>query len=318
MNASPLVVRPCPLCGSSDDSHVVAQARFDADRLDEFAFSSRKIPEYMHHRLIACPVCDVVYASPLPATPQALAKAYEDAAFESGTESRCASLTYGRLLSRIKTTLPDSTGAIDIGTGDGAFLDQLLAQGFTDVMGIEPSRAPIQGAKAHIRPLIRSGPFEYRQSDDGRFSLVTCFQTLEHLYDPIAFCRQAYAMLKENGAILFVCHNRRAVSAKLLGTKSPIFDIEHLQLFSPTSVRYLLTRVGFSEITITSVWNAYPISYWLKLFPFPKRLKRAVMTASQKTGVGALRLSIPAGNIAVVGYRRGHVTPLPWSEAGDL
>jgi SAM-dependent methyltransferase len=283
---------------------VTAQARFDADRLDEFAFSSRKTPEYMHHRLVACPVCDAVYASPLPATPQTLVKAYEDAAFDSDTESRYASLTYGRLLARIKATLPDVVGAIDVGTGDGAFLEQLLAQGFTDVVGVEPSKAPIQAAKAHIRPLIRSGPFERRSNDNNRFSLVTCFQTLEHLYDPVSFCRQAYAMLKENGAILFVCHNRRAVSAKLLGTKSPIFDIEHLQLFSPTSVRYLLTQTGFSDVTITPVWNTYPISYWLKLFPFPKRLKRAAMTILQATGGGSLRVKIPAGNIAVVGYKR--------------
>lgn len=304
MNPPPPVVRPCPLCGSSDDSHVVARARFDADRLDEFAFSSRKLPEYMHHRLIACPVCDVVYASPLPATPQALVKAYEDAAFDSAAESRYASLTYGRLLARIEATLPDRVGAIDVGTGDGAFLERLLAQQFTDVVGVEPSRAPIQAAKAHIRPLIRSGPFEFRQGDGGRFSLVTCFQTLEHLYDPLAFCRYAYAILKENGATLLVCHDRRAVSTKLLGTKSPIFDIEHLQLFSRQSLRYLLERAGFSSIRILSVWNTYPLHYWLKLFPFPQALKRSFLLISKKVGIGYLPVSIPAGNIAAVGYKR--------------
>lgn len=303
MSVSPLVVRPCPLCGSSDDSQVVARARFDADRLDEFAFSSRKPPDYMHHRLIACPVCDVVYASPLPATPQSLAKAYEDAAFDSDEESRYASLTYARLLARIKATLPDLIGAIDVGTGDGAFLEQLLAQGFTDVVGVEPSRAPIQAAKAQIRPLIRSGPFEFQQGDEGRFSLVTCFQTLEHLYGPAAFCRHAYAILKDHGAILVVCHNRRAASARLLGTKSPIFDIEHLQLFSPQSLRNLLERVGFSAIRILPVWNTYPLHYWLKLFPLPEALKRPSLRLSKTIGIGYLPVSIPAGNIAAIGYK---------------
>lgn len=304
MNGSPLVVRPCPLCGSSDESQVVARARFDADLLDEFAFSSRKLPEYMHHRLVECPVCDVVYASPVPATPQALAKAYEDAAFDSEAESRYASLTYARLLARIEATLPNRVGAIDIGAGDGAFLERLLAQGFTDVVGVEPSRAPIQAAKAHIRPLIRSGPFEFRQADDGRFSLVTCFQTLEHLYDPLAFCRYAYAALKQNGAILLVCHDRRAVSAKLLGTKSPIFDIEHLQLFSRRSLKHLLERAGFSNIRILPVWNTYPLHYWLKLFPLPKALKRSSLLISKKLRIGYLPISIPAGNIAAIAYKR--------------
>jgi 2-polyprenyl-3-methyl-5-hydroxy-6-metoxy-1,4-benzoquinol methylase len=195
---------------------------------------------------------------PLSATPQTLAKAYEGAAFDSDAESRYASLTYGRLLARVKATLPNRVGAIDIGTGNGAFLEQLLAQGFSDVVGVEPSRAPIQAAKAHIRPLIRSGPFEFRKADDGRFSLVTCFQTLEHLYDPLAFCRYAHAILKENGAILLVCHDRRALSAKLLGTKSPIFDIEHLQLFSPRSLRHLLERRAFRAYEFTHLEHLSP------------------------------------------------------------
>ena len=305
MNASPGgVFRPCPLCGSTDDSRVVAQARFDADRLDEFAFSSRKIPEYMHHRLIGCPVCDVVYASPVPATPQTLVKAYEDAAFDSGTESHYASRTYGRLLSRIKTTLPDSVGAVDVGTGDGAFLEQLLAEGFTHVVGIEPSKAPIAVSKPEIRPLIRYGPFESQPLEQENYRLVTCFQTLEHLFDPIGMCQGAYRWLKRDGAVLVVCHNRRACSARLLGAKSPIFDIEHLQLFSPKSLKYLLERAGFSDVQILPVWNTYPLHYWLKLLPFPRALKRLSLLMSKKTGVGCLPVSIPAGNIAAVGYKR--------------
>lgn len=58
--------RPCPICGSADESHVYSDAHFDLARLDEFAFASRKIPEYMHYRLITCPVCDLLYASPAP------------------------------------------------------------------------------------------------------------------------------------------------------------------------------------------------------------------------------------------------------------
>src|SRR2546428_10943676 len=150
------VERPCPVCGSTDESRVVAEAKIDAGRLNEFAFSSRKTPEYMHHRLIACPTCDVVYASPLPAR-DSLVKAYEDAAFDTSTESHYASRTYRKLLPRIMNKLPDRVGALDIGTGDGAFLEQLLASGFTDVVGVEPSKAPRAAAAPSIRPLIRYG-----------------------------------------------------------------------------------------------------------------------------------------------------------------
>ena len=38
----------------------------DPEALDELAFASRKPPEYMHLRLLECPVCDLLYADPAP------------------------------------------------------------------------------------------------------------------------------------------------------------------------------------------------------------------------------------------------------------
>jgi SAM-dependent methyltransferase len=284
---------------------VVAESTFDAGRLDAFAFASRKLPEYMHHRLIACPVCDLVYASPLPAR-DSLVRAYEDAAFDSGVESRWASRTYGALLSRMLGTLPDRVGAIDIGTGDGAFLLELLAKGFSDVVGVEPSNAPIAVAHEKARPLIRRGPLEAQPIESDRYRLVTCFQTLEHLHDPLGMCRNAYTMLKDNGAVLIVSHNRRSVSATVMGLKSPIYDIEHLQLFSAASARRMLTEAGFSEIAVSTVRNTYPLSYWFKLLPLPLSVKHAVLSVAKRSGMGDLPVSIPAGNMALVGYKRGH------------
>ena len=90
--------------------------------------------------LIECPTCDVVYANPAIAE-ESLASAYEEAAFDSTTEAGYAARTYGRYLSRILPRLPDLGGALDIGTGEGSFLRELLRAGFHDVVGVEPSRA---------------------------------------------------------------------------------------------------------------------------------------------------------------------------------
>ncbi len=51
-----MVARHCPVCGSADESSVFAEANFDLARLDAFAFASRKVPEHMHYRLVACPI----------------------------------------------------------------------------------------------------------------------------------------------------------------------------------------------------------------------------------------------------------------------
>lgn len=299
-----MVARPCPVCGSTDDSRVFAEADFDVEKLDSFAFASRKLPEYMHYRLLVCPTCGLLYANPVP-TLETLAMAYEEAAFDSGEEAQYAARTYGGFLPSILRRLPDRDGALDIGTGEGAFLEQLLARGFQNVLGVEPSAAPIAAAKANIRPLIRHGLFCPEAFAPQSFRLITCFQTMEHLSDPLAMCRSAYSLLKDGGALFLIGHNRQALSARLLGLKSPIFDIEHLQLFSPQSARAMLERAGFTDITLQPVVNRYPLRYWLRLFPLPTGFKQTLLCTLQKTRVGSLPLTVPVGNLAAIGYRRG-------------
>jgi|GEM_PF-83110 len=297
-----MVARSCPLCGSDDESQVFAEAHFDLAQLDEYAFASRKMPEYMHYRLISCPVCDLLYASPIPKKDQ-LATAYQAAAFDSAEEAHFASRTYGRVLRAIARELPNRVGLLDIGTGDGAFLEEARAARFTHVQGVEPSAAPLAVARPAIRPLIRHDIFRPEHFTPGSLSLITCFQTIEHLDNPLEMCCQAQQLLKPGGALFLIGHNRRAISARVLGKKSPIFDIEHLQLFSPASARYLLVRAGFQRVQVQPVLNRYPLHYWLKLFPLPTPLKRFLIPALKKLKIGYLPIPLPAGNLAVVGYK---------------
>jgi SAM-dependent methyltransferase len=252
--------------------------------------------------LIACPVCDLLYASPAPSL-EALARAYHDAGFDSGDEARYASRTYAGYLPAIIRQLPDKDGAIDIGTGDGAFLRELLAAGFSGIAGVEPAAAPISTAQDNVRSLIRHDIFRPELFEPNRYSLITCFQTMEHVHDPIDLARGAYSRLKKGGAAFFIGHNRKGVVNRLLGKKSPIFDIEHLQLFSPTSARALFERAGFVNVEVHRIVNRYPLQYWTKLVPIPKKIKVECLAALERTGIGRLPLPMAVGNIAVIGYK---------------
>ncbi len=293
--------RRCPVCGADCSENLFADARYDAAKLNAFAYASRKTPEGMHLRLVRCDACDLIYATPVPAM-DGLADAYEAAAFDSGEEAARAAKTYIAHIMRRVHRLPDRAGALDIGTGDGAFLERLLENGFTGVAGVEPSDAPIRAAKEHIRPLIRKGIFHESDFQPESFSLVTCFQTLEHLPDPAAVCAAAFRLLKPGGAFAVACHNHRAFSAKLLGMNSPIFDIEHLQLFSPRGVTRLFETGGFKEIEVSSVVNTYPAHYWIKLLPLPA--KDMLIGLLKASGIGYIPVPLPAGNLFAVGFKK--------------
>ena len=303
MKKMKLVSRACPICASKNQSKVYAEENYNFDNLDGYAFASRKMPENMHYRLIECPSCDVLYANPLPVLKH-LAESYHEADFDSSEEAHYAARTYAGHLSSIAKNIPDTQGTIDIGTGDGAFLEELLKKGFTKVVGIEPSEAPIKASLPKIKPLIKKGLFNAKNFKKNSISLISCFQTIEHLYEPLNVCRDSYQILKKGGAFYIVCHNRRSLSRFILGMKSPIFDIEHLQLFSPKSAEALLKKAGYSQIVVKPLFNIYPLHYWLKLLPAPKNVKISLIKFLKIIKLGYLPIMIPAGNMAVIGYKK--------------
>ncbi len=293
--------RKCPIC-ETGNAVEFAPANFDLSRLDAFAFASRKRPEFMHFRLVECKTCDVLYANPAPGH-DALLKAYEGASFNTSNESEYAAKTYCNYLKRYLSDMPDRDGALDIGTGDGAFLEQLLAASFENVAGVEPSAAPVQVAKPHIRAHIRLGPFRASDYASEEFRVVSCFQTIEHVHDPLQLCRDALRIIKPGGAFFIVCHNRRALLARVLGPKSPIFDIEHIQIFSPASVQALLKTAGFQRVEVQPIVNCYPMSYWANLLPVPSRVKDVLSRVLTSTRAGKLTLAAPVGNLAAIAFR---------------
>jgi SAM-dependent methyltransferase len=308
--------RPCPVCGAAD-ARVFAESNLDPDRLNEFAFASRKLPEYMYGRLVECRHCDLLFTDPAP-TPETLAAAYRSAAYDSGEESQHAAQTYARFLPGVCARLPERTRALDIGTGDGAFLRELLRAGFEQVCGLEPSAAPVAAADQDIRPYIRPAMFREGLFEAESFDLVTCFQTIEHVSDPLGLCREARRILKPGGVLFLVGHNRRAFSARVLGRKSPIFDIEHLQLFSPASLCRLLDEAGFADVGVAPILNRYPAQYWVRLFPFPRAIKGRLERWLRHSRLGPLKVSLPAGNLAALARKPAAPAPAVASRSGGM
>jgi len=138
--------------------------------------------------------------------------------------------------------------ALEIGTGTAAFLERLSDAGFGELVGIEPSTAAIDAAPEHRKAWIREGIFEGSDFPPESFDLICCFMTLEHVQDPGALVAAAHRLLRPGGVFVGVTHNRRAWLNRLLGRRSPIVDVEHMQLFSEQSSKELLSRNGYVEI----------------------------------------------------------------------
>jgi SAM-dependent methyltransferase len=295
-----VIDRPCPTCGFEGGRERLG-ARLDEASLDEYAYASRKTPELMHHRLLTCPRCSTVYASPAPA-PEQLEAAYRAAAFDSPEESRYGAVTYARALRRALGDLATLGPVLDIGAGDGAFLEELRAAGLEELTGVEPSEAPIATASPAIRPLLRQGVFDAGDFEPGSFGLITCFQTIEHVPDPLELCAGARTLLRPGGSLAIVCHDYRAPVNRIMGTRSPIYDLEHMQLFSREAIAELLKGSGFELSRLRRLVNSYPLRYWVRLAPLPAGVKRSLLTRLRGR-VGSIGIPLPVGNLFAVARR---------------
>jgi SAM-dependent methyltransferase len=291
--------RACPVCGDPNPPILFREANFDPARFTDATFSSRKIPEYMHARYMRCRRCELVFANPAPSS-AALEALYRGASFEASRESEYAARTYVQYLRKATGLRPVAT--VDVGAGDGAFLSELSKNGFDDLVGFEPSEAPIAVADPVIRDRIRPAFFNADMFDDNSLGLITCFQTIEHVSAPLTLVSDMRRILKTGGHAFLIAHDVDALSAKLLGGKSPIFDIEHLQIFNRGSSTYLMRAAGFREVSVFPIYNAYPIAYWTKLFPLLPAIKDRLLRAMQGPlrALGDASLPLPAGNLGIV------------------
>ena len=232
------------------------------------SFSSRKVPEGLYHRLLECAQCDLLYASPVP-TFESLTDAYRQADYASGEEARYAAATYAKVLETIAPQLPDLRARPTSARATARSSSGSAPQGSRRRSA---SSRPRRRWRRRRRACgTRSAPSRSAPDvlPDESFTLVSCMQTIEHVLDPLEVCRDAVRALAPRGAVLIACHDRRALSARVLKQRSPIFDIEHVQLFSPRSIRARCSAAGLERIEVRPLRNRYPLRYWLQLAPLP-------------------------------------------------
>jgi SAM-dependent methyltransferase len=293
--------RPCPVC--IDRSYVLfAEENIDQKKLGPLTYASRKPPEYMCLRLVRCTTCDLIYA-PSPPTNLFLEAAYGDADFDSDQEAIDAAKTYAKALEPHLKALTSRKIAVDIGAGSGPLLHWFKELGFRTVIGIEPSKAAIQSASPSVRHMLREGMFSKSIVEGETPSLICSFMTLEHLSDPGEFASIAQDILEAGGALAIVVHNWRAPINRFFGLRSPIIDVEHLQLFSPRSLHWLLRKYGFEHISVQSVRNSYQLRYWVLLTPLPDSVKRILLFFLKLLKLDNHYFSINVGNMLAVGFK---------------
>ena len=256
----------------------------------------------MSHKLVRCSNCDLVYV-PAPPRQEELAQAYHVAEYDSAQEAQDASTAYALAIAPVLSKLVSCDSALEIGTGTGIFLQHLKDSGFKQLVGIEPSKAAIAAADPSRRSWIQEGIFQESEHAANSFDLICCFMTMEHVANPAAIAQSAFNLLKPGGAFVIVTHDWRSWINRILGKRSPIIDVEHMQLFSHKNLQLLFANTGYQQVSLRAFANRYTLKYWLRLFPFPNSIKRALSRLLAVIGLEEMKISLNVGNVISSGFK---------------
>lgn len=292
----------CAICGTEGLSTELYPANFDPDAFRPEVFSARRLPDRVHYRLVRCDACGLVRSDPVADT-AVLARLYAQSTFDYSEEVAHLRRTYGRYLGRLGRYSDRKGALLEIGCGNGFFLEEALAQGFASVRGVEPSAGAIERARPDVRPHLVCDVMRRGLLDGASFDAVCMFQVLDHIPDPGALLEECLRVLRPGGLALCLNHNVAGVSARLLGERSPIVDIEHTYLYSPATATRLFSERGFRVREAGGVFNRYSLHYLMRLIPLPDGVKRPLLAALARSGVGRLPLVVPLGNLYLIAQK---------------
>lgn len=308
-----ILKRKCPICDGQTGA-VLHTQRFHLP--DGHPLSNG-------YDVVACDACGMVFADTLTTQKDydnyyaALSK-YEDDATSTGGGGTAWDLNRLRDTARyISMQLASPNASIlDIGCGNGGLLMQFRELGYTNLAGIDPSKGCVrnmaqQGIKAHVGTLS-SLPAELNKVD-----CIVLSHVLEHLYDVRSAIHACASRLNSDGFLYIEVPDASRYTECMVAPFQD-FNTEHINHFSPSCLRNLLVRSGFSPLDLgqktikASAEFPYPATFVIgrvssevpKHLELDGNLKR---TINEYTNASALSMQQIASNIDRISARHSNI-----------
>ena len=231
----------CRLCGGSDLTRLIhlRQAPRSVERLLREAEIDADSPVALE--VLTCGGCGFVQlADPMPSG------FYDDYEMAVSFSPRFQAYL-DELCDTFVAMSGDERGRLlEVGCGDGVFLDRLRGRGF-DVVGMEPSRRFRTHAEARGLHVVSDYLDAEHPAPGGPYDAVVARQVLEHVFDPAGFVRALVNALKPGGAgLIEVPSLEQAVDH---GRYYDFFP-DHVNYFSATTLARLCAAGGLAVVEV--------------------------------------------------------------------
>ena len=130
---------------------------------------------------------------------------------------------------------------LDVGSGIGIFLYEMKKKNWI-CNGLEMDERYIYFSNKYLKIKVENKKLQKLKTKK-KYDLITFNKVLEHIPNPIKILRKAKFFLKNKGKIYIEVPDERV---KKLGKFRDEFCVDHLHLFSLTSISILSTKAGFT------------------------------------------------------------------------
>jgi|GEM_PF-6308198 len=151
---------------------------------------------------------------------------------------------------------------LDIGCSSGYFLSIAVENGM-EGFGVEPNKLEVEYARQNGVLVLASNVSDLDSGET--FDVITLWDVLEHIREPVAYIESLLSILKPGGCIFVQVPSCDSLAAKIMRGACNMFDgVEHLTLFSKRSLNLAFTKVGFELVrSETIISEVYAISNFL-------------------------------------------------------
>ncbi len=295
----------CNLCGSKRSKIRFPSTLGDGEGNDLSAFRCTSNGYGLHHTIVQCLDCGLVYANPRYDSGEMLAKyeTVEDPLYVEEREGRV--LTFERHLRPLEEIIPPKPGRrlLDVGCHIGVFVEIAARHGW-DAWGVEPSHwAAAQAQAAGLQ--VVEGTMATAGFDDGFFDVITLWDVIEHLEHPSAELGQVHRLLKPGGVIVAHTMDLDSPFARLMGRRWPWLMEMHLYYFTRQTLTLLMEKAGFQVLAIKAQGRYLRLGYLAtRIAAFSQTLGNALESSFARLKLGNRAIPINLGDLVTIYARK--------------
>ncbi len=154
---------------------------------------------------------------------------------------------------------------LDIGCYTGFFLELARDNGW-EVEGLDPSNWASEYARKNFGLKVQSNLIENMDFPENNFDVITMWDVIEHLTNPIIALKKIQKILKSDGVFILTTYLMDSWEAKLLKSKYPFLMKMHLIHFTRKTLNYALEESGFEVLEIRTHIRILRLSYFIGRF----------------------------------------------------